>query len=106
MKTTHMNLQRLSQDVYQGRQSWCYKAIWKYGDERLQVYIERDSYDFQSYVSVCIWSRAKQEWSPLAELHISHAECRRISSASANITAADFGPDETTLLGRALEVIG
>ena len=56
MKATHKNLKRVNQDVYRGRQSWCYKAIWKYGDERLQVYIERDSYDFQSYVSVCIWS--------------------------------------------------
>lgn len=105
MKHKSESRKRICQDVYRGRQSWRYKAVWQYGPERLQVDIERDAYDFQSHARISVWSRPKMEWSPLADLPMSQANCRSISYVSDGITAADFERDEATLLDRALMVI-
>jgi hypothetical protein len=99
------SLIRLHQDVYRSRQSWHYTALWQYGEQCLKVDIDRDSHDFQSHLRAFVWSRPKMEWSPIAELPISQAECRQISPASDHINASDFEQDEQVLLDRALMVI-
>ena len=106
MKMNHDILKRLHQDVYRGSQSWCYKAVWEYGEERLKVDIKRDAYDCQSHARAYVWSRSKQEWSPISDIHISQSEFKSISYVSDNVTAANFERDEEALLDRALTVIG
>lgn len=99
------SLVRLQQDVYRGRQSWHYTALWQYGEQCLKLDIKCDSYDFQSHLKTFVWSRPKMEWSPVAEIPISLAECRQISPATDHINASDFEQDEQLLLERALMVI-
>jgi hypothetical protein len=107
MNPNRENLVRLHRDVHHDRQSWYYTALWQYGEQCLKVAIKCDgSYDFQSDLRVFIWSRPKMEWSPIAALPISHAECRRLSTVPDDrIGAADFERDEEQLLDRALMVI-
>jgi hypothetical protein len=102
MNPNRRTLIRLNHDVYRGRQSWHFTAVWQYGNECLKVDIKRDFYDFQSHVRAFVWSRPKMDSSPIAEIHISQAECRRISTASGSISTADFERDEEMLLERAL----
>jgi hypothetical protein len=99
------SLVRLHQDVYRGRQSWHYTALWQYGEQCLKLDIKCDFYDFQSHLRAFVWSRPKMEWSPIAEIPISQAECREISPATDHINASDFEQDEQVLLDRALMVI-
>lgn len=46
----------LAERVWKSQQSWFYSAAVSYGSRRLNVYIERNAYDFQSEVIVSMWT--------------------------------------------------
>ena len=72
-------MKKISEDFFKGRQSIEYKGIYKHNNEKIRVYIDVDSYDFQSSANVYVYNSEEKKWNHLDGIHYSLMESKTIN---------------------------
>lgn len=81
-----------------------YKATANGTAHKLRVQVRRDSYDFQSWATVEVWSNALSRWENIGSIHYSRMKTRR-DYVSGKWEIANYGPDVDSLLHTAEVVL-
>jgi len=105
--TTTTEFERQTEKLWHQKQSWHYEALYRYGDFRLKVDIERNAYDFQSHLRVKVFDPVSLQWNVLvSDAMTKDRHCHKLSYVNKQPDIRCFQQDADQLLAEARLVLG
>ena len=101
-----MKVKTLNVSVSKGRQDFVFEELAMMGSDKIRIIIRRDSYAFQSFARVEVWSAVAREWRDCVSLHYSQMRTEeKLPYVPRFVGAVDFADDRNALVKKAALVL-
>jgi len=98
----------ISERLYNINQSWNYEQVlyMEINDikQKFKINIRRNSYDFQSFARVYVYSNEHSGWNRIVNAPISECKCSEVNYLSKKVDKKEFLDDRNRLLEEAAKI--
>lgn len=96
---------RISQTLSNENQSWNYESIHNFMGKKVRIYIRRNAYDIQSFLSAEIFDKKENKWNRLCSIPFKGAACTPVVYVQNHVDIKLFEADEARLLTKAALIL-